>query len=396
MKTNSWRLALAVAGSFAVSSLISAEAGPVCASEDIQVFADYASGKADDCTVKGNTIKVVIQPEAENVNPSPWYSFRIESSRPQRVRIVLDYGAYGHRFEPKLSADGENWFPMTGAEIKAQKKKRFAKFRVRVPQGSVYFSAQEIISYDDHRAWAEEFASAHGATLSVIGASVEGKEIFKLETRPASGKAAGAAIFVGRQHPPEITGAIAFQTFMDEVFADTDLSRRFRDRFAVIAVPILNPDGVDAGHWRLNAGGVDLNRDWGPFTQPETQAMRDVLTETNDEFGIALFLDFHSTFKNVLYTQTDDVETRPKKFAERWHSAIKTRHPGFGLVREGGHNTDRPTSKAYVFGTYGAAAITYEMYDEASREDIRAVARTAAQEMMTIMLDDDETQSSVR
>jgi hypothetical protein len=31
-----------------------------------------------------------------------------------------------------------------------------------------------------------------------------------------------------------------------------------------------NPDGVDKGHWRLNDGGVDLNRDWGPFTQPET------------------------------------------------------------------------------------------------------------------------------
>ena len=31
----------------------------------------------------------------------------------------------------------------------------------------------------------------------------------------------------------------------------------------------MNPDGVDLGHWRHNANGVDLNRDWSYYNQPE-------------------------------------------------------------------------------------------------------------------------------
>ena len=38
-----------------------------------------------------------------------------------------------------------------------------------------------------------------------------------------------------------------------------------------------NPDGVDSGYWRHNSNGVDLNRDWIEFTQPETKAIKQFL-----------------------------------------------------------------------------------------------------------------------
>ena len=57
---------------------------------------------------------------------------------------------------------------------------------------------------------------------------------------------------IGRQHPPEVTGAIAMHSFIDTVLADTDLARQFRDRFKLAIVPLMNPDGVAAGHWRHN------------------------------------------------------------------------------------------------------------------------------------------------
>ena len=37
-------------------------------------------------------------------------------------------------------------------------------------------------------------------------------------------------------------------------------------------VPMVNPDGADAGT-RVNGARADLNRDWGRFTQPETRAV---------------------------------------------------------------------------------------------------------------------------
>ena len=45
-------------------------------------------------------------------------------------------------------------------------------------------------------------------------------------------------------------------------------------------VPLANPDGVEQGHWRHNAQGVDLNRDWDRFQQPETRALRDEFGDT--------------------------------------------------------------------------------------------------------------------
>jgi len=40
------------------------------------------------------------------------------------------------------------------------------------------------------------------------------------------------------------------------------------------------PDGVDGRLiGGLNAGGLDLNRDWGQFTQPETKALSTFILE---------------------------------------------------------------------------------------------------------------------
>ena len=52
------------------------------------------------------------------------------------------------------------------------------------------------------------------------------------------------------------------------MLGDTELAREFRQRFRVIAIPVLNPDGITGGNWRMNLGGVDLNRDWGKFDEP--------------------------------------------------------------------------------------------------------------------------------
>ena len=46
----------------------------------------------------------------------------------------------------------------------------------------------------------------------------------------------------------------------------------------VVIVPLVNPDGVAAGR-RRNARNVDLNRDFGGFSQPETQALRDLFRD---------------------------------------------------------------------------------------------------------------------
>ena len=58
--------------------------------------------------------------------------------------------------------------------------------------------------------------------------------------------------------------------------------------------PLMNPDGVDLGHWRHNAGGIDLNRDWALYRQPETRLVADFIVKEvkTQKSQLVLGLDF--------------------------------------------------------------------------------------------------------
>ena len=81
-----------------------------------------------------------------------------------------------------------------------------------------------------------------------------------------------------RQHPPEVSGYRSFLYFFNRLMDSDELAQNFRSNFHIIAYPMLNPDGVEQGHWRHNSKGIDLNRDWEYFRQPETRSVRDALT----------------------------------------------------------------------------------------------------------------------
>ena len=50
-------------------------------------------------------------------------------------------------------------------------------------------------------------------------------------------------VFFTRQHPPEVTGYLAFKAFMEELLHKTDLSHDFFEKYHVLAFPLVNPDG---------------------------------------------------------------------------------------------------------------------------------------------------------
>ena len=48
--------------------------------------------------------------------------------------------------------------------------------------------------------------------------------------------------------------------FFNFLLENSQESRQFLDNFVCVIVPMLNPDGVYRGHYRLDALGFDLNR----------------------------------------------------------------------------------------------------------------------------------------
>jgi len=217
-----------------------------------------------------------------------------------------------------------------------------------------------------------------------LGRSVHGRPIHvaKTDSRPE------VILLLGRQHPPEVTGAFAMRPFVDTVLADTPIARQFRDRYLIIIIPLINPDGVALGHWRHNVNGVDLNRDWGPFTQPETQSIARLLSGL-DELGLQLrlMLDFHSTKSNLFYTQLPEDNTEPLLFATNWLNRARQRLPEFEFKHDAREKSDQANTKNYFFKRYGVPAITYELGDETDREQIVSAATVFAEEMMNVLLE---------
>lgn len=367
----------------------------LCENDLAEIRADHLAARLNACDVtSASLLTFTIQPEAKTdpqgvkINNSAWYGFRVDPKSMADVRVRLHYENGRHRYRPKVSYDGVNWTVVPNSKID---KIADNKVDIRLASdGRPFFvSAQEIFSPKAHDNWTAKMAKSPFVTQTTIGNSRDGYPLQMLEMKTESDVEKPYVVWIGRQHPPEVTGALALIAFSETVLGDSDLAIRFREHFNVLIVPMMNPDGVKAGHWRFSKGLMDLNRDWGPFSQPETQAVKRAFKRFESGLDeIAFFLDFHSTGRNLLYTQTDSEPTSPPYFARDWLKAVDDRLDDkiYSFTREARSNSGRPISKNYMHDTYGISAITYEVGDETDRLAIDVSAKVFAEEMMSLLL----------
>ena len=153
----------------------------------------------------------------------------------------------------------------------------------------------------------DQTQGAHRMTLSRIGQSVKGRDIWMVTlqdntpitqtpalTQDAQPDATGPSpvptgdgvakpgwgppipkklLYLCRQHghePASTEGALAFIEKLVKTPPDSPLAQDLQ-RVTVFVIPMANPDGAEA-FLRHNAHNVDLNRDWLRQTQPETRA----------------------------------------------------------------------------------------------------------------------------
>ena len=364
-----------------------------CATGLFTLRADFPGARLGPCRTIGlRELEVRIEPEDEPINPSPWYGFHARATEPGAgtLSIRLRYGPYEHRYTPKTSADGAVWRALPASAVTVLDEGD-AIVRVRPGQGGLYVSAQENIGNGRYVAWLNALAKDHpDARLMEIGRSVKGRPIRALHVNP---EAPRHLLLLGRQHPPEVTGALALMSFVERLLAkrrEACVQPRpacaFFKGHGLMVAPNLNPDGVAHGHWRHNVGGVDLNRDWGPFTQPETQAIRDWVDDLEASGQrLALALDFHSTYRNVFYVQDADSPTDPPAFARRWLARATAAGNPVPFEYAPRPMTDLGTAKNYFHARFGVPSITYELADEEDRSAIAASAAVTADALVATL-----------
>lgn len=345
-----------------------------------------------------------IAPENSPINDSGWYAFKIWSTSNQTVRVKLNYLKGKHRYPPQISLDGEHWEKLDRADYATNRGENSATLTLAIGPKPLFVSAQELFTSKDFKRWIDDLGKHPFVHSRVLGQSTLGKPIHQFEITEA-GPEAKRVLVISRQHPPEVTGTFALRAFVETLCGDTPLARDFRKRFKVIVIPEVNPDGVQAGNWRHNAHGVDLNRDWGQFNQVETRLLRDeFLKLQKDSPGKICFgLDFHSTFHDVFYPSQKTVKptlgggpeaegAQIDDLVWKWLNQIQKRVPEYNVNIEANRRssakppTRTMTSTSWMRYVLQIPAVTYEAGDQTDRQLIHKVAVNGAEAMMELLL----------
>ncbi|MDP7006075.1 MAG: M14 family zinc carboxypeptidase [Phycisphaerales bacterium] len=199
--------------------------------------------------------------------------------------------------------------------------------------------------YSDYKTWDEVNARLQSISLSapeitttfIVGSTHEGRDIHGIRiTAPGDTTGRKQVLFNGCQHAREwiavMVPVYVAENIVNGWFNDPAI-QSYLESTEVIVVPIVNPDGYEFTYasggdrfWRKNrrnnsgfCEGVDLNRNWdyqwnggdstsndtcsdvyvGPaaFSEPETQAMRDLI---NTLPNLVSHIDFHNYSQLIL------------------------------------------------------------------------------------------------
>ena len=358
---------------------------------------DFDGARLNGVVLTNDTlVTVLITPENTPINKSPWYAFNIWSSRTKDVYLKITYlDGYRHRYYPKLSYDRLSWHNLDSInysediESKAGSERGFPTnitMKLLISQDTTWIAGQEIISSNDVNEWAKSLVTKQFITTSQIGESHEGRPINLLKIGKVDDKK--MILILSRQHPPEVTGYLAMQSFVETICGESETATKFREVYNTYVIPNLNPDGVDNGHWRHNAGGVDLNRDWEEFNQPELQAVKRFIEKKIDDGGKFYFaVDFHSTHEDIYYTTNPELEgNMPGLVPDMIENMSKKLNDDKPNIRPASDDEPRVTSKSYLFHELGAESLTFEIGDNTPRRFIKRKGEVAAIELMKLML----------
>jgi len=333
-----------------------------------------------------------IEPENGPINPSPWYAMRFKSDRNQTITVRLTYPTnVHHRYFPKVSDDRQAWAPVDSTGVTLGPGQFTADVRLELSANQTrYLAGQEVINSGDVADWLDGLNARYNVVRPFsAGESKLGRNLPAFSISKGKPGARPTIVLLSRQHPPEVTGFLCLQAFLDGLL-EHPRRDEFLAKYQLLVYPLLNPDGVDLGHWRHTAGGIDSNRDWARYRQPEARQVAYGIVRTMKETKseVILGMDFHSTYKDVYYTHNDQVEppTALPGFKDAWLAAIERGIGGDFRINEEAEPIGKPTTMSWFRTQFGAEGITYEIGDGTDRAFVRRKGLVSADALVEVLL----------
>ncbi|EAR53838.1 hypothetical protein SKA34_04325 [Photobacterium sp. SKA34] len=322
----------------------------------MKIFSNFESGSIN--VVKADS-KDDIQLSIPNDNNSElhqWFHFRLETEaqQPHNFTILeLANSAYPEgwkSYDVVASYDREEWFRIP-AEFDGDK----LTFSVIPENGSMYFAYFAPYSYDRHQDLLHLAQSHYNCRLETLGHTLDNRDMSLLVIGDESTAENKKKVWViARQHPGETMAEWFAEGLVQRLLDETDtVGRALLEKAVFYVVPNMNPDGSARGHLRLNAIGVNLNREWQTPSlenSPEVFYVREKMFET----GMDLFLDIHGDeaipYNFVAGSEgIPSYDTRLENLENMFKQALLTITPEF--QDEHGYDKDKPGEANLTVGS---------------------------------------------
>ncbi|MEC6798061.1 M14-type cytosolic carboxypeptidase [Photobacterium sp. S4TG1] len=317
----------------------------------MKIFSNFESGSIN--VVKAES-KDDIQLSIPNDNQSElhqWFHFRLESEaqQPHTIKLLdLANSAYPegwNGYDVVASYDREEWF-----RIPSEFDGDNLTFTVIPENESMYFAYFAPYSYDRHQDLLHLAQSHYNCRLETLGHTLDNRDVSLLvigdEHAADSEEAPKKKIWViARQHPGETMAEWFVEGLVQRLLDETDtVGRALLNKAVFYVVPNMNPDGSARGHLRLNAIGVNLNREWQTPSlenSPEVFYVREKMLAT----GVDMFLDIHGDeaipFNFVAGSEgIPSYDARLENLENKFKQALLTVTPEF--QDEHGYGKDKP------------------------------------------------------
>ena len=161
------------------------------------------------------------------------------------------------------SCDAENWQGIAWSNPDDPIGLGDSLFFPEFTEDIVYFGSQVPLSYEMIEDRIEEWTQHPDVQLLVLGESLGGRKIYRLEITDAESSHPPEnrwVHWIGNQHPGEHNAQRRIFGMIDWMLSEE--GDDFRKRSICHFVPMTSPDGPSNGWYRVNGQGVDMNRSY--------------------------------------------------------------------------------------------------------------------------------------
>jgi hypothetical protein len=191
----------------------------------------------------------------------------VRNAKGNTLRLDVEFkGGDAYRFNHNSatwSYDAERWQAIRWCDPLQPSKRGDSLLFPKFTEDVVFFGAQVPLSFEKIEELIAQWAEHPHVTLHVLGESLGGRKLYRLEITDPESPHPPASRWVhwfGNQHPGEHNSQWRIVGMVNWLLSDK--GNDFRRRGVCHFVPMTSPDGPSNGWYRVNAQGVDMNRSY--------------------------------------------------------------------------------------------------------------------------------------